>query len=74
MTEKIRCSKCNKVLTDERGITFVGMHIKMDISALPEDSEEFIRRVLGKYAKYISDDGILEFNFCSECHLDSLFR
>ena len=73
------CSKCGKCMTDERGVSLIGISIQYviadketgDSSAhfvniTREQNEVFVKEQFGKYAAEN------KYQFCWECWLDSL--
>jgi hypothetical protein len=64
-----RCSKCKKSLEHKDPAFPAGVGIKL---LIPRDDEEAALRLFGKYAPKGKDTEI-EYAFCWECYLDSLF-
>ena len=67
----MRCSKCGKEMTDEKGNTFAMLEITIRPDKEAEEdfgmSKEFMQKQLGKYQLD------KKFSFCCECYLDMCF-
>jgi hypothetical protein len=67
---KMKCSKCGKNMTNEKGVNIIGVHMEYIISPdnvgeTPEKTVEFLQGQFGKYK-------LQDYEFCWECWLDSL--
>lgn len=61
----MKCDKCGKEMTYERGIDVIGAKIGL-FSDHQNDIDEFLKKQLGKYAWALNQ----HLHFCWECMLD----
>ncbi len=67
--ENMKCSKCGKNMTKRGrgGYSVIGIVLQLKSATNKKSNREFIRKQLGKYKLG------MEYAFCWECWLDSLF-
>ena len=77
----LKCSKCGKVLEGKKGTKVIGLKIEVQwnsVDILTNPTTRLLLHSLGPYTQYLECDDSLgkskvEFSFCYECWLDSLF-